>query len=149
MNIPLRPNRILLKICHFFGYRLDEEHQDDITVNIPTVYPEKAWDSVWLNNDCSSTESKLIVDDILQQVYRRLKEDPKLEKRCRNVGQVWTTYYTRTDYRWINIVNKFHESSVIIIIPYIDGQLWNPCEKGMHEAWEREVKLRKLLDERI
>lgn len=148
MNIPLRPNRILLKICHFFGYRLDEEHQDDITVNIPTVYPEKAWDSVWLNKDCSSTESKLIMDDILQQVDKRLKEDPKLEKRCRNVGQVWTTYYTkRSDNRYTNTLNN--ESSVIIIIPYIDGQLWNPCEKGMHEAWEREVKLRKLLDERI
>ena len=55
MNSPLRPNRILLKICHFFGYRLDEEHQDDITVNIPTVYPEKYFDNVWLNKDCSSS----------------------------------------------------------------------------------------------
>jgi hypothetical protein len=89
------------------------------------------------------------MNDILQQVERRLREDPKLEKRCRNVGQVWTTYYTRTDYKWINIVNKFHESSVVIIIPYIDGELWNPCEKGMHDAWERHNKLRKLLDEKI
>jgi hypothetical protein len=144
MNSPLRPNRILLKICHFFGYRLDEEHQDDITVNIATVYPEKDWDIVWikfgLDKDCSSSESKLVMDDILQQVEKRLSEDPKLEKRCRNVGQVWTTYYTRV---------SINESSVVIIIPYIEGQLWNPCEKGMHEAWERQIKLGKLLDEKI
>ena len=113
MNNPLRPNRILLKICHFFGYRLGEEHQDDITVNIPTVYPEKDWDNIWLNNDCSSSGSKWIMDDILQQVERRLKEDPKLEKRCRNVGQVWTTYYTK---------RSKNESSVVITIPYIEGQ---------------------------
>ncbi len=119
----MKPNKIILKICHLFGYRLNEEHQDDITVNIPTVYPQKAWDSVWLNKDCSSSGAKWVMNDILQQVERRLREDPKLEKRCRNVGQVWTTYYTRTDYRWINIVNKFHESSVVIIIPYIDGEL--------------------------
>jgi len=140
MNSPLRPNRILLKICHFFGYRLDEEHQDDITVNIPTVYPEKYFDNVWLNKDCSSSGSKLVMDDILQQVERRLSEDPKLEKRCRNVGQVWTTHYTK---------GSKNESSPVIIIPYIEGQLWNPCEKGMYESWERQIKLTKLLDEKI
>jgi hypothetical protein len=138
MNIPLRPNRILLKICHFFGYRLDEEHQDDITVNIPSVYPEKDFDNVWSNKDCSSSGSKLVMDDILQQVEKRLSEDPKLEKRCRNVGQVWTTYYTRV---------SRNESSPVIIIPYIEGQLWNPCERGMYDAWERHNKLRKLLNE--
>ena len=142
MNSPLRPNRILLKICHFFGYRLGEEHQDDITVNIPTVYPEKDWDNVWLNNDCSSSGAKWIMDDILKQVERRLEEDPKLEKRCRNVGQVWTTYYTK---------GSKNESSrgwsVVITIPYIEGQLWNPCERGMYDAWERHNKLRKLLNE--
>ena len=37
----MKINRILLKISHFFGLRLDEEHQDDITINIPTSYPEK------------------------------------------------------------------------------------------------------------
>jgi hypothetical protein len=142
MNNPLRPNRILLKICHLFGYRLNEEHQDDITVNIPTVYPEKDLTTLsarlWLNNDCSSSGAKWIMDDILQQVERRLREDPKLEKRCRNVGQVWTTYYTK---------GSKNESSVVITIPYIEGQLWNPCEKGMHDAWERHNKLRKLLNE--
>ena len=140
MNSPLRPNRILLKICHFFGYRLDEEHQDDITINIPSVYPEKDFDNVWSNKDCSSSGTKLVMDDILQQVEKRLSEDPKLEKRCRNVGQVWTTYYTRV---------SRNESSPVIIIPYIEGQLWNPCEKGMYEAWERQIKLTKLLDEKI
>jgi hypothetical protein len=41
----MKINKIILKISHFFGLRLKEEHQDDITINIPTIYPEtaKAW----------------------------------------------------------------------------------------------------------
>ena len=134
----MKINKILLKIAHLFRYRLNEEHQDDITINIPTVYPKTAWNNIWLNNDCSSKDSKWVMDDILNQVSEKLKSDPIFEKRCRNVGQVWTTFYTN---------GTKNEGSIIIKIPYIDGELCNPCEKGMHDAWERHNKLRKLLNE--
>lgn len=139
----MKINKLILKISHFFGLRLDEEHQDDITINIPTIYPETAWNNIWLNHDCSSKESKWVMDDILKQVYDKLEQDTKLEKRCRNVGKVLTTFYTTgKDGRY-----NFQEGSIVLTIPYVEGELWNICEKGTYDAWERHVKLKQLLND--
>ena len=47
----MKINKLLLKISHFFGFRLNEEHQDDIMVNIPTIYHQEAIEEIW-DNKC-------------------------------------------------------------------------------------------------
>jgi hypothetical protein len=75
-------------------------------------------------------------------VYDKLEQDTKLERRCRNVGQVLTTFYTTgKDGRY-----NFQESSVVLTIPYVEGELWNICEKGTYDSWKRHVKLKQLLN---
>jgi hypothetical protein len=132
MKIPIRPNRILLKICHFFGFRLNEEHQDDVTVNIPTRYTEGH--SYDVQDLIIKGESDWIIEDIFEQIYRKFKEYPKLEKRCRNVKMVITTYYKDDEYR--------NTGSIVIFIPYIDGELFNPYNK---KVLKRQLKLKELL----
>jgi hypothetical protein len=134
----MKINRILLKISHFFGLRLDEEHQDDITINIPTSYPEKGLYEIH-DNKCKSKESKLIMEDIMSQIYDRFQKDPIRERRCRNVKQVWVTYYSNE--------NEKGGGSIITNIPYVDGVLYNPFEKGVHESLERNKKIDQLLND--
>ena len=123
----MKINRILIKISHFFGLRLDEEHQDDITINIPTAYPEKGLDEIW------------DMKDIMNQIYDRFKQDTIIEKRCRNVKQVWVTYYSNPD--------NTGGGSIVTRIPYVDGVLYNPCEKGVYESLERNRKIEQLLND--
>ena len=123
----MKINRILIKISHFFGLRLDEEHQDDITINIPTAYPEKGLDEIW------------DMKDIMNQIYDRFKQDTLIEKRCRNVKQVWVTYYSNPD--------NTGGGSIVTRIPYVDGVLYNPFEKGVYESLERNRKIEQLLND--
>ena len=123
----MKINRILIKISHFFGLRLDEEHQDDITINIPTAYPEKGLDEIW------------DMKDIMNQIYDRFKQDTIIEKRCRNVKQVWVTYYSNPD--------NTGGGSIVTRIPYVDGVLYNPFEKGVYESLERNRKIEQLLND--
>ena len=156
----MKINRILLKISHFFGLRLDEEHQDDIpseisipviskitytfigvgdiTINIPTIYPEKGLDEI-LDNKCESKEANWIMEDIMNQIYDRFKQDTIIEKRCRNVKQVWVTYYSNPD--------NTGGGSIVTRIPYVDGVLYNPFEKGVYESLERNRKIEQLLND--
>ena len=84
----MKINKLLLKISHFFGFRLNEEHQDDIMVNIPTIYHQEAIEEIW-DNKCESEEAKWVIDDIINQVYVHFQNNPKTEKCCRNVRQVF------------------------------------------------------------
>ena len=36
----MKIEKILLRISHFFGYRLNEEWSEDIKINIPSIYNE-------------------------------------------------------------------------------------------------------------
>lgn len=132
-------NKILLKISHFFGFRLDEEHMTDITINISTnYYNTDAIDEIH-SNKCKSIEAKLIMEDIFSKIYTKFESDKILEKRCRNVKQVWVTYY-QSDI-------EFGDSggSIITTIPYVDGTLHNPFDKSVMSALERQRKIDNLL----
>ena len=96
MNIKI--NKFILHIAHLFGYRKDEEHMDNITININRdIYddrlmsilllslPDKRY--VFSGNDEYHIEN--LVDDIKKRVYKALSDDSKLEKRCDNVKQVY------------------------------------------------------------
>lgn len=128
--ISMKINKLLLRLFHFFRLRLDEEHQDDITMNIPTVYPDTC------DNKCESKKAKIVMDDIMDQIYSRFKSDKIFEKRCRNVKQVWITYYKYLDKS---------TGSIITMIPYVDGILYNPFEKGVRELLNRNQKIEDLL----
>jgi hypothetical protein len=134
----MKINRILLKISHFFGLRLNEEHQDDITINIPTIYPSMGIDEIH-DNKCNSKQAKWIMEDIMNQIYDRFQKDTIREKRCRNIKQVWVTYYSNP--------NETGGGSIVTIIPYIDGVLYNPFEKGVNESLERNKKIDELLND--
>ena len=123
----MKINIILIKISHFFGLRIYEEQQDDITINIPTAYQEKGLDEIW------------DMKDIMNQIYDRFKQDTIIEKRCRNVKQVWVTYYSNPD--------NTGGGSIVTRIPYVDGVLYNPFEKGVYESLERNRKIEQLLND--
>ena len=122
----MKINKILLRICHFCGFRLNEEHQDDIIINIPTYYPSKFLDEIH-DNKCNSNEAKWIMSDIMEQIYDRFKQYPITEKRCRNVKQVWVTYYSNPE--------QTGGGSIITKIPYI------------YESLERNRKIEQLLND--
>ena len=131
----MKINKLLLKISHFFGFRLNEEHQDDILVNIPTIYHQEAIEEIW-DNKCESEEAKWVIDDIINQVYVHFQNNPKTEKCCRNVRQVFVTYYINENGR---------DGSMVTTIPYVDGILYNPFEKGIQESLDRNNKIDQLL----
>lgn len=131
----MKINKLLLKISHLFRFRLNEEHQDDIMVNIPTIYHQEAIQEIW-DNKCESEEAKWVMNDIINQVYVYFQNNPKTEKCCRNVRQVFVTcgYHTSV-------------SSIFIdVIPYVDGILYNPFEKGIQESLDRNNKIDQLLN---
>ena len=132
----MKINKLLLKISHLFGFRLNEEHQDDIMVNIPTIYHQEAIQEIW-DNKCESEEAKWVIDDIINQVYVYFQNNPKTEKCCRNVRKVFVTYYINEDGR---------NGSMVTTIPYVDGILYNPFEKGIRESLDRNNKIDQLLN---
>jgi hypothetical protein len=129
---PIKPNKTFLKICHFFGFRLDEEHPDDITINLPTRYIDVEYFNYTEDID---SESSWIIEDIFEQIYKRFKKDPKLEKKCRNAKMVIATYYKDSSY-------SRSENRNLICLPYIDGELFNPHNEKL---LKRELKLKELL----
>lgn len=123
--------KILLRISHFFNYRLDEEHKDDITIILPSSYPEEGIiELISLNNSY-----QWIVDDIFDQIYKRFEEDPIFEKKCRNVK------YVLTNYHFTHKNGCIYETTRQI--PYLDGVLYNPYD---HKSYSRQIKLNKLLN---
>lgn len=126
--VNMKINKLLLRISHFFKLRLDEEHQDDITINLPTSYPDDCLDELLYDG-----EENWVLADIFEQIYKRFSEDPLFEKRCRNVQQVFVTYYRNSNYRFNGALSR---------VPYIDGVLYNPYD---YKAINRQVKLNQLL----
>jgi hypothetical protein len=126
----MKIDKIILNLSHFFGFRLDQEHEDDISINIPTIY--------YKGYEYSLEESKLeeenwIIQDIFEQIYKKFKEIPKFEKKCKNSGKVLVNYKIRT-------INGSRNNS--LIIPYIDECLFDPNDK---KSIKRHNMLKKLI----
>lgn len=43
----MKVNKIILRICHFFGFRRNEAHFDDVTIHIPTEYGNMSYGFVF------------------------------------------------------------------------------------------------------
>jgi hypothetical protein len=135
----MKIDKILLRISHFFGFRLNEEWSEDIKFNIPTCYNESDLNEILYNKKCNTDRTKYIIDDVIKQTYRKLNVDSLFEKRCRRVRKVMITYYT--------IDSKDNCGSIITSLPYIDGILYNPYESGVSELLQRNQKIDQLLND--
>jgi hypothetical protein len=72
----MKPNKILLRIAHFFGLRKDTVHMDDIMFRIPTSFKDN--------------------ETIKELTYRYLKENPAFDKKCKIVHNVYLHFTDAT-----------------------------------------------------
>jgi len=131
----LKINKILLAMCHLFGFRKDEDHMDDITINIPGEnYTEDEEDSIFFKDDID----QYLIDGIKEYLYKFLITYPKMDKKCRNVSQVWITFYRSDD------VRIQRSGSVIKMLTYIDGILYYPSSSDI-KAFNRIKKINEII----
>jgi hypothetical protein len=117
--------KLILKISHFFGYRLNEQLQEDISIHLSIKYSEPY--------DIEYEEyPNWIIEDVIEQVYEKFKSNKELEKRCRWAGEVWVSYYRSDIYPLVKHA-----------LTYIDGQIFRPNSKEL----ERHRVLTELLNE--
>lgn len=117
----MKINKIILRICHFLGFRRTEAHIDDVKFYIPSDYGDSGY-----NFDFTTK----IVDDIKEQTYRELESNKKLKKWCTITRQIWIVL----------------PSSQMKRFNYIDGTLYWP---GLDDvAAQRADKLSKILNEK-
>ena len=115
----MKYNKILIRVCHFFGFMKDSFHIDDVKMSIPTIYNEKDFDK----------DHPTIVDDIKEQVCREFKENKKFEKTCRKANQVWVVLGTNEMKRLL----------------YQEGTLYYPCASD-NVIWKRNDEINKVLN---
>jgi len=116
----MKINKIILRICHFLGFRRTEAHIDDVKFYIPSDYG---------HNEYNFQFTTKIVDDIKEQTYRKLESDKKLKKWCTTTIQIWVVF----------------PGGLMKTFNYIDGELYWP---GLDDvAARRADKLSKILDE--
>lgn len=118
------PNKIFLKIAHFFGCLKDTEHISDITINIdPNNHNQAAIKNLlwgFGRPTLSSKVKRVILDAVIkEEVYKKLESDKKLEQRCRKVRQLWLTFYTQGQMN-----DKDCEGSIMKRLLYKDGVLY-------------------------
>lgn len=70
-------------------------------------------------------------------ILKCLSLNPKLEKRCQNVKQIWLTFYEPGEKR---------EGCLVKELMYDDGILYYPYNKDEFESWNRNLKLKSLTD---
>lgn len=119
----MKINKIILRICHFFGCRMTEAHFDDVKMYIPTIYGggDMSYGFVF---------TEVIVNDIKEQTYRELESNKRLKKWCTRTKQIWVIF----------------PSQQAKVFNYIDGVLYWP---GLDDvAAQRADKLSKLLNEK-
>lgn len=79
--------KTILKISHFFGYRLNEQLDEDITIDLNSypkigiTYYESYANSI---KECP----RWIIDDVIEKTYNLFKKDKHLEKRCKFANKV-------------------------------------------------------------
>lgn len=126
-----KPNKIALRIAHFFGCRKGEEHIDDVTMNINIdSLSEKEIEDV----QCKTEPAKYLVDFVKEQVYTKLQSDKKFEARCRKTTQVWVTFYHSDE------LSDKHRSSLLKMFYYSkEGKLYY-SNKSDVELYKKEVE---------
>ena len=112
----MKINKIIIRIAHFFGLMKNIEHMDDIIVNISTI---STYDYIHYDKKLDTVKKEKIINDIKEKIYQEFRNDIKLERRCRNVGQVWITFYK-------DEIEKKHGGSIVKTLPYRKGVLFYP-----------------------
>ncbi len=113
----MKINKIVLKISHFFGFRKSEEHIDDVTINISSSFYSKDEIDIILFNEKTPD---YIVSDIKEKAYQILKDNPKIEQKCRKSNQLWLTFYES--------INKKNSGGLMKMCYYTNGTLFYPCD---------------------
>lgn len=142
----LKINKLILSIAHLFGFRKGEEHMDNITINIDRdTYDLESMDiflfDSQLNNryDWYKNESGIqkLIENIKQKVYKELSDNPKLEKRCANVKQVYLTFYEKND--------KVRKGSILKTLLYQNKNLYYPYDPREKKMFDRDCAIENIL----
>lgn len=146
----LKINKLILSIAHLFGFR--KEHIDNITINIDKdeydlesinifLYDSPFLKIKDLNNryDWSRSENDIqsLIKDIKQKVYKELSDNPKLEKRCANVKQVYLTFYYKGD--------KVRKGSILKTLLYQNKTLYYPYDPREKKMFDRDCTIDNIL----
>ena len=123
-------NKFILKVCHFFGFRKDEEHITDVTINYPNDISNKD-DALFDEKKISEEDVNKIKDYILNE----FKKDPVLERRCFNAKQVWLTFYEYPE--------DTSSGSIMKMLYYDREAIFYQYPKD-REAWKRHIKLKEV-----
>lgn len=125
----MKINKIIIRIAHFFGKRLKEEHIDDVTVNIL----DASWHHDFtkaevddLSGLTSSGKDKTpdhVVDKLKEKAYDMFIRNPRLEKRCRNAHQLWVTFRLPSD--------DIRSGSLMKMMMYDNGILYYQCDRDI------------------
>ncbi len=140
----IKVNKIAIRIAHFFGCRLGEEHIDDVTINIESdCYTELDMDFIQQFNSRSYKDSRTfendeyICNDIKNKAYAILKANPKINKKCTKVKGVWLTFYKK---------DSTKSGSIVRTCRYLDGILFLDISKIDREASIRHEKIKDITD---
>lgn len=141
----IKINKIAIKIAHFFGCRLKEEHIDDVTINIESdCYSEldmdfiQGFNSRRYKDTRTSENDEFICDDIRNKAYAILKANPKINQRCSNINGVWLTFYKKN--------STFREGSIVRTCRYLDGILFLDISKIDRESLKRHEAINNITD---
>lgn len=118
---------MILKISHILNLRKEEEHIDDLTVNVIVNEEEK------MKVITDKEESDLVIN-IKSQILSNFQRKKSLEERCRRMGQVWVTFY---------YMEQKKEGSIMKCLRYDDGILYYPRIDNV--SYERDQKLKNIL----
>ncbi len=147
-------NKTILKVLHFFGLYKDSEHIDDVKINITINQYSEAEQYIILDNK----ETESMIQYFKSSILERFKKDPKLEQRCRNVSQVWITFYDNpNDKTGIEkeIIRPYSSKRIagvsvrdfpwcLKMFYYVDGTLYHPQLDS--QSYERDQLLKKILE---
>lgn len=144
--LDLKINKFILYFSHLFGYRKGEEHMDNISINIDRdIYDDRLMNILLLSlpdkryvfSGSDEYHIENLVDDIKKTVYKILSDNPKLEKRCDNVKQIYLTFYRSND--------KVRKGSILKKMTYRDKKLYYTYDPKEVKRYERDCALESIL----
>jgi len=90
----MKINKILIRIAQFFGGGKTIQHIDDIHVKVVCNWTDERYDDIVYSND---KETPKEIEQIKSTILKDFKDNPKKEKRCKRVQQVYAFLYRNKD----------------------------------------------------
>ena len=82
--------RLYLKVCHYFGYKLDIWQPEELTLRLPTHYSDT-------DHYIFENTPDWILKDVIQQISVMIQTNQELEFRCRHTGYI-RAYWQENDW---------------------------------------------------